>query len=205
MRPSPHGCDGSSRAFDAKSKRRRTGCGAFRAGIRTCLRIGKWAFGPMLRCKSRMRRESHVRFREGAGVKFPRATRLVVGFEHRHEAEAFLAALRERFARFGLELHPDKTRLIRFGRTAGQDGGPKPPTFNFLGFTHSSGQPRNGYFTVLRQTIQQRWQAKLSEVKAELRRRLLSPVPELGTYLASVVRGHPPYYAVPMTAPPPAP
>src|SRR5260370_12663687 len=77
MRPSPHGCDGSSRAFDAKSKRRRTGCGAFRAGIRTCLRIGKWAFGPMLRCKSRMRRESHVRFREGAGVKFPRATRLL--------------------------------------------------------------------------------------------------------------------------------
>jgi group II intron reverse transcriptase/maturase len=122
----------------------------------------------------------------------------VVGFEHRHEAEAFLAALRERFAKFGLELHPDKTRLIRFGRTAGRDGGPKPPTFNFLGFTHSCGKTRKGYFTVLRQTMRQRWQAKLCEVKAELRRRLHSPVPELGAYLASVVRGHVRYYGVPM-------
>ncbi len=122
----------------------------------------------------------------------------VVGFEHRHEAEAFLAALRERFARFGLESHPDKTRLIRFGRNARRDGGDKPPTFNFLGFTHSCGKTRKGHFTVLRQTMRQRWQAKLSEVKAELRRRLPSPVPELGTYLASVVRGHAHYYGVPM-------
>lgn len=125
----------------------------------------------------------------------------VVGFEHRHEAEAFLAALRERFAKFGLELHPDKTRLIRFGRTAGQDGGDKPPTFNFLGFTHSCGKTRKGYFTVLRQTMRQRWQAKLREVKTELRRRLHSPLPELGAYLASVVRGHVRYYGVPMNGP----
>ncbi len=122
----------------------------------------------------------------------------VVGFEHRHEAEAFLAALRERFARFGLELHPDKTRLIRFGRNARRDGGDNPPTFNFLGFTHSCGKTRKGHFTVLRQTMRQRWQAKLSEVKAELRRRLHSPVPELGAYLASVVRGHVRYCGVPM-------
>src|SRR5260370_2386579 len=149
MRPSPHGCDGSSRAFDAKSKRRRTGCGAFRAGSRSCLRIGTWACGPMLRCKSRMRRESHVRFREGAGVKFPRATRLVVGFEHRHEAEAFLAALRERFARFAPELHPDKTPLIRFGRTAGQNGAPTPPPFHFLRPPPTSATPRTTYVTVL--------------------------------------------------------
>jgi RNA-directed DNA polymerase len=122
----------------------------------------------------------------------------VVGFEHCHEAEAFLAALRERFARFGLELHPDKTRLIRFGRNARRDGGAKPPTFNFLGFTHSCGKTRKDHFTVLRQTMRQRWQAKLSEVKAELRRRLHSPIPELGAYLASVVRGHVRYYGVPM-------
>lgn len=83
-----------------------------------------------------MRRESHVRFREGGGVRFPSATRLVVGFEHREEAERFLAELRERFAKFGLALHPEKTRLLPFGRTSANRwryrGGPKPGTFNFL-------------------------------------------------------------------------
>jgi group II intron reverse transcriptase/maturase len=122
----------------------------------------------------------------------------VVGFEHRTEAEALLLDLRERFARFGLELHPEKTRLIRFGRSAGRDGGPKPPTFNFLGFTHSCGKTRKGYFTVLRQTMRQRRQAKLHEVKLELRKRWHLPIPELGAYLAAVVRGHAQYYGVPM-------
>ena len=89
----------------------------------------------------------------------------VVGFEHREEAERFLAELRERFARFGLALHPDKTRLIEFGRYADRNrrgrGDGKPETFNFLGFTHSCGKTRKGRFTVLRQTMRQRWQAKL--------------------------------------------
>ena len=79
----------------------------------------------------------HVRFCERLGVRLPRATHLVVGFEHREEAERFLAALRERFARFGLTLHPDKTRLIEFGRHADRTrrarGHGKPATFNFLG------------------------------------------------------------------------
>jgi group II intron reverse transcriptase/maturase len=121
----------------------------------------------------------------------------VVGFQHRHEAERFLAELRERFAKFGLELHPDKTRLIPFGRFAGK-GGAKPPTFNFLGFTHSCGKTRRGGFTVLRQTMRQRLQAKLREVKAELRRRMHRPIPEQGAYLRSVVSGHVHYYGVPM-------
>lgn len=121
-----------------------------------------------------------------------------VGFQHRHEAEQFLAALRERFARFGLELHPDKTRLIQFGRFAGKKGGPKPPTFNFLGFTHSCGKTRKGFFTVLRQTMRTRWQAKLREVKTELHRRLHAPIPEQGAYLRAVVMGHVRYYGVPM-------
>jgi hypothetical protein len=125
----------------------------------------------------------------------------VVGFQHRHEAEQFLVALRERFARFSLELHPDKTRLIRFGRFAGKKGGPKPPTFNFLGFTHSCAKTRKGFFTVLRQTMRARWQAKLREVKAELRRRLHAPIPEQGAYLRSVVMGHVRYYGVPMNGP----
>ncbi|HKY31008.1 MAG TPA: group II intron reverse transcriptase/maturase [Candidatus Polarisedimenticolia bacterium] len=129
----------------------------------------------------------------------------VVGFEHRVEAERFLAELRERFARFGLELHPDKTRLIEFGRYADRDrrrrGAGKPESFNFLGFTHSCTKTRSGKFTVLRQTMRTRWQAKLKEVKAELRRRLHDSVPEQGAYLRSVVGGHIRYYGVPMNGP----
>lgn len=126
----------------------------------------------------------------------------VVGFEHREEAEQFLTELRERFAKFGLTLHPDKTRLIEFGRFAAtgrrQRGEGKPETFNFLGFTHSCGKTRRGKFTVLRQTVRQRWQAKLKAVKAELRRRLHEPLSVVGSYLGSVVRGHVRYYGVPM-------
>jgi group II intron reverse transcriptase/maturase len=121
----------------------------------------------------------------------------VVGFQHRHEAERFLTELRERFAKFGLELHPEKTRLIPFGRFAGK-GGPKPPTFNFLGFTHSVGKTRRGRFTTLRQTMRQRLRAKLREVKAELKRRMHLSIPEQGAYLRSVVAGHVHYYGVPM-------
>jgi hypothetical protein len=125
----------------------------------------------------------------------------VVGFEHREEAERFLVELRERFANFGLELHPDKTRLLPFGRKAGRDwrdrGGPKPGTFNFLGFTHSCGKTRKGGFTVLRQTMRQRLQAKLVALKEELRRRMHLPVPEQGAYLRSVVAGHVRYFGVP--------
>jgi RNA-directed DNA polymerase len=152
-----------------------------------------------------MTRECHVRFREGAGVKLPRATRLVVGFQHRHGAEQCLAELRERFAKFGLALHPGKTRLIEFGPFADRNrrgrGQGKPETFNFLGFTHICGKKRSGMFTVLRQTIRQRLQAKLQAVKAELRRRMHLPIPEQGAYLRSVVSGHIRYFGVPMNGP----
>src|SRR5437867_1525490 len=129
----------------------------------------------------------------------------VVGFEHRQDAERFLAELRERFSRFGLELHPGKTRLIEFGQFADQNrrgrGDGKPETFNFLGFTHSCARKRTGRFTVLRQTMRSRWQAKLKEIKVELRRRLHRPIPEQGTYLRAVVLGHFRYYGVPMNGP----
>ena len=128
----------------------------------------------------------------------------VVGFQHRKEAERFLGELRECCARFGLTLHPDKTRLIEFGRYADQNrrarGDGKPETFNFLGFTHSCAKTRTGRFTVLRQTVRTRWQAKLRAVKTELRQRLHQPVPEQGAYLRAVVLGHNRYYAVPMNA-----
>jgi len=130
----------------------------------------------------------------------------IVGFQHRAEAERFLADLRERFAKFKLELHPEKTRLLEFGPYAAETrrraGLGKPETFNFLGFTHICGKKRsNGRFTVLRQTIRKRLQAKLSEVKAELRRRLHVPIPEQGKWLRSVVEGHFRYYGVPMNYP----
>ena len=101
-----------------------------------------------------MRRESHVRFREGGGVRFPSATRLIVGFQYESEAKRFLSELRERFAAHGLELHPDKTRLIEFGARAESDrkrgGRGQPETFDFLGFTHICSKTRKGRFAVLR-------------------------------------------------------
>ena len=89
----------------------------------------------------------------------------VLGFQHRADAERFLAEFRERLRKFGLELHPDKTRLIEFGRFAErnrkQRGEGKPETFDFLGFTHISGKDRNGNFAVKRKTIGKRMRAKL--------------------------------------------
>jgi RNA-directed DNA polymerase len=129
----------------------------------------------------------------------------VVGFEHRGDAERFLAELRDRVARFGLALHPDKTRLLEFGRFAGPNrrarGDGKPETFDFLGFTHACSQTRKGRFAVLRQTMRRRWQAKLHEVKTELRRRLHASIPAQGAYLRSVVVGHTRYYGVPRNGP----
>ncbi len=142
---------------------------------------------------------------QGEGIVVRFADDFVMGFEHRSEAERFLAELRERFARFGLELHPDKTRLIEFGRFADRNrrgrGDGKPESFDFLGFTHSCGKTRRGKFTVLRQTMRKRWQAKLREVRAELRRRLHDPLPEQGAYLRSVLPGHNRYYGVPRNGP----
>jgi len=130
----------------------------------------------------------------------------VVGFEHRDDAEQFLTSLRERLARFGLTLHPDKTRLLEFGRHAAANrrarGEGKPDSFNFLGFTHSCASTRKGGFTVLRRTMRTRLQAKLKAVKLELRRRMHQPLPELGAYVGAVVRGHVRYYGVPMNYPP---
>src|SRR2546426_1042928 len=126
----------------------------------------------------------------------------VVGFQYVEEAKQFLAQLRQRFAKFGLELQPDKTRLIEFGYFAGQNrrvrGAGKPETFNFLGFTHICGKTRKGWFSVLRRTVRERVRAKLAEIKAELRQRLHHSIPEQGTYLRAVVGGHFRYYGVPM-------
>jgi group II intron reverse transcriptase/maturase len=130
----------------------------------------------------------------------------IVGFQHRREAEQFLADLEERFAEFGLELHPDKTRLIEFGPFAVSNrkkaGKGKPETFDFLGFTHICGKKRNnGRFTVLRKTMRKRKRAKLKEIKFELKRRMHDPVPVQGKWLRSVIEGHFRYFGVPMNGP----
>ena len=125
----------------------------------------------------------------------------IVGFEDEQDARRFLDELRERLAKFGLELHPDKTRLIEFGRHAGwkraKRGLGKPETFDFLGFTHICGKSRKGRFWVKRVTIAKRMRAKLREIKVELKRRMHEPVPVQGQWLRSVVAGHLAYYAVP--------
>ena len=131
---------------------------------------------------------------------------VVVGFQVKSDAERFWGELRERFRKFALELHPDKTRLLEFGPFAAGNrrkrGEGKPETFNFLGFTHICGKKRrNGMFTVLRQTMRKRLQAKLGEVKIELQRRMHTPIPEVGQWLRAVVSGHFRYYGVPMNAP----
>jgi RNA-directed DNA polymerase len=125
----------------------------------------------------------------------------VVGFQHREDAEQFLAELRDRFTKFGLELNAEKTRLIRFGRFAAQkreqrDLG-KPETFDFLGFTHICGKTKSGSFSLRRITIAKRKRAKLRRIREELAYRRFRPIPEQGQWLASVVRGHCAYYAVP--------
>jgi group II intron reverse transcriptase/maturase len=125
----------------------------------------------------------------------------VVGFQYRKDAERFLADLRERFWRFNLELHKDKTRQIEFGRFAAQNrkrqGKGRPETFNFLGFTHICGKTENGKFTVLRHSIGKRIRAKLKELKIELRRRLHHPLPVVAKWLRVVLLGHYRYYGLP--------
>jgi hypothetical protein len=115
----------------------------------------------------------------------------VLGFQHMADADRFLEELRERLAKFGLELHPDKTRRIEFGRSAEQDrkrrGEAKPETFDFLGFTHISGKDRKGNFAVKRHTIGKRMRGKLAELKQQLRQRMHEPVAATGKWLRSVV------------------
>ena len=126
---------------------------------------------------------------------------IIVGFQHRSDAEQFLSELHERLAKFALELHAEKTCLLEFGRYAARNrqarGLGRPETFDFLGFTHMCAKTRNGRFMLKRTTISKRLRTKLSDVKAELMRRRHRSIPEQGRWLASVVRGHLAYYAVP--------
>jgi RNA-directed DNA polymerase len=126
---------------------------------------------------------------------------IVVGFEHEADAQRFWEAMRERLQEFALSLHPDKTRLIEFGRRAAANrarrGLGKPETFAFLGFTFICGKTRRGHFQIYRKTRRDRMQAKLRVIKEELRRRMHQPIPRQGQWLRQVVTGYDAYHAAP--------
>ncbi len=144
-------------------------------------------------------RDNHAR---GDVVVIRYADDFVMGFEHREEAAACLEMLRARFAKFGLKLHKEKTRLIEFGRYAAQQrkrrGDRRPETFDFLGFTHMCDKTRtHGWFTIRRYSIAKRMRATLDAIKRALYQRMHRPVGETARWLASVVRGWLNYHAVP--------
>jgi RNA-directed DNA polymerase len=125
----------------------------------------------------------------------------IVGFQHESDARRFLDEMRARLEEFALTLHPEKTRLIEFGRFAAENrkrrGLGKPETFNFLGFTFICGQSRRGKFQIKRKSRQDRMRAKLQAIKQELQRRMHQPIPAQGEWLKQVIRGYFNYHAVP--------
>ncbi len=145
------------------------------------------------------------RYAHGDVIMVRYADDVTVGFQHRSDAERFLKELRERFRKFHLELHADKTRVLEFGRYAAERrrrrGDGKPETFHFLGFTHICGKDRRGWFVVLRQTMRDRMRAKLKAIKEGLRRRMHEPIAEVGRWLGMVVRGYYQYFGVPRNYP----
>jgi group II intron reverse transcriptase/maturase len=128
----------------------------------------------------------------------------IVGFQHESDARCFLDEMRKRLGEFALSRHPEKTRLIEFGRFAAERrkrrGLGKPETFNFLGFTFICGKTRSGKFQLQRKTRQDRMRAKLKMIKAEMWRRMHQPIPDQGKWLWYVVRGYFNYHAVPTNA-----
>lgn len=137
---------------------------------------------------------------EGQVIVVRYADDFITGFQKKNDAELFLRHLRMRLAKFQLELHPEKTRLLQFGRFAAenrkQQGQSKPETFNFLGFTHICGKTRSGKFAVWRKTERKRVVAKLKALREELRRRMHEPIPVVGKWLGAALRGHYQYYGV---------
>jgi group II intron reverse transcriptase/maturase len=143
-------------------------------------------------------RNRHAR---GSVIIVRYADDFVMGFQSQVDAERFLRELRERMEKYGLQLHPDKTRLIEFGRYAAERrekrGEGKPETFDFLGFTHCCGTTRSGTFTIKRKSIAKRMRATLQKIKLQLQQRMHDAVIEVGGWLRSVVRGWFNYHAIP--------
>lgn len=149
-------------------------------------------------------KQSRERQMHGEAIVVRYADDIVAGFEHKEEAERFLAQLSERLKQFGLKMHPKKTRLLEFGRKATiqrkRAGLGKPETFDFLGFTHIASRDRRGRYVIRRQTIATRQRRKLQALKLELKKRCHRPVPETGRWLRQVLNGYYRYFAVPYNA-----
>jgi RNA-directed DNA polymerase len=143
-------------------------------------------------------RQRHAR---GEVIVVRYADDFVIGFREESDAQACLAALKDRLTKFGLELHPEKTRLIEFGRFAesrrAERGDGPPETFDFLGFTHISGKTRQGKYAIHRKTARKKFQAKLKDLKVKLDQNLHAALPQVGSWLGKVLRGWYRYYAVP--------
>lgn len=146
-------------------------------------------------------KQSRERQKFGEAIVVRYADDIVAGFEHKEEAESFMAELSERLEKFGLKMHPKKTRLLEFGRKAiskrKRAGLGKPETFDFLGFTHIASCNKWGRFFIRRQTIASRQRRKLHKLKKELKKRSHRPVPETGRWLRQVLQGYYQYFGVP--------
>jgi len=147
-----------------------------------------------------MSREAHVQFCESLGVKFPGATHPILCFQHKEDAEKVLAVLPKRFAKYGLTLHPEKTRLIAFGQQAlgkAKHEGRKPQTFDFLGLTHVCARSRKGKFTVHVRTKAKRFRRGLKAITEWCKEHRHRPVAEQQKTLNAKLRGHYQYYGRP--------
>src|SRR5271154_4524452 len=149
-----------------------------------------------------MRREAPVRFREGLGVKLPRATRLVIGVAREDDAKRIMDVLPKRMSKYGLTVHPEKTRLVRFeppqadeSETEERDP-PEPKTFDFLGFTHYWGRSQQGAWVVKRKTARSRLKRALSALSEWCRKNLHAPIKEQHQKLTQKLRGHYGYYGI---------
>src|SRR5262245_12138879 len=148
-----------------------------------------------------MRREFHVRFREGGGVRFPSATRLVILFAKEEDARRVLEVLPKRFGKYGLTLHPEKTRLVEFHRPARHpDSEDVPPakagTFDLLGCTHYWGRSRKGNWVIMRKTMRARMARSLRAIGDWCRTNLHRPVADQAALLTKKLRGHYQYYGI---------
>ena len=175
-----------------------------------CSFCGRWGYDRRLDHKSRMGREFHVRFCEGLGVQFPRATRLVIGFTDAEDARRVFEVLPQRFSKYGLTIHPDKTQLIPFtppsasSREAtdkGQGGGPRPGTFTLLGFTHYWGRSLKGNWVVKRKTASSRLSRAVRSIAQWCRRYRHQPLNVQQQTLSQKLRGHYAYYGITGNAP----
>jgi RNA-directed DNA polymerase len=147
-----------------------------------------------------MSREAHVQFCERLGVGFPGATHPVLCFQYREDAAKVLSVLTKRFAKYGLTLHPEKTRLVEFGREAEEHAkrqGQKPGTFDFLGLTHICARSRRGKYTVHVRPMRKRLRRGLKAVAKWCEEHMHDPVDAQQKTLNAKLRGHYQYYGRP--------